>query len=253
MYLSINPSESVFLLLAFAILNFAMLRIFISFILLVATSAPVFAGATTEIVEVDTECQSELNKLKYQLAECQGRNEQLESKLAALQLKHDALATKNTAAAAKLEALQAKIDERGKLVAQLKSELAATQQDLANERNKVPVQTSCEENNSDDCDGNLIAPFITAPVGGVVGLVRGAGSTAADFSSAMANSMGGGVVSHLVAAPTAGVVGLATGAVGGLLKGVYLGVKYGLCDPWHSKTISIHREFADYNTFDFND
>jgi hypothetical protein len=96
----------------------------------------------------------------------------------------------------------------------------------------------------------FIGPFFTAPVGLVLGAVRGTASKSVDHSKDLYDALGGGVWGTAIGAPVGFIGGAVSGLFTGGTKGLVDGVVIGVEEPFSLKSISSEGKYLDFDSYD---
>lgn len=133
----------------------------------------------------------------------------------------------------------------------LRTQNMGVQSDIHSLNTKVAALIAENEKRKNNVElEQLISPVFTAPVGTLMGAVRGAAAKSTDHTKDFYDALGGGVFGTM-AAP----VGFFSGAVSGLLtgtaKGFIDGVVFGVEEPFSLKSISLEgKKYLDFDSYD---
>jgi hypothetical protein len=96
---------------------------------------------------------------------------------------------------------------------------------------------------------SIVGPIVGVPVGGIMGLVRGAESKGVEYADTFSKKMGDDLLGKLIGIPTGLIVGHVAGGITGLAKGVVDGVVIGIDDPLSTESASLSGEFLDFEPY----
>lgn len=100
---------------------------------------------------------------------------------------------------------------------------------------------------------STLGMIVSAPVGAVVGLVRGSGNKGIEYSKTFSKKLGNSLPAKTIAAPIGMVVGLSSGSTYGAIRGISDGVGYSLDSPFSAESFSMSGKFWDYDPFNIAD
>lgn len=100
---------------------------------------------------------------------------------------------------------------------------------------------------------SIVGPIVGVPVGGVMGLMRGAVSKGSEYADTFSKEMGDNLLAKVIGVPSGLIVGHVTGGVSGLIKGVVDGVTIGIDDPLSAESAALDGDFLDYNPYEVFD
>lgn len=234
-------------------------KLVLAFLLMVSVLFPTLARAgvvTGELVEVDEELNQELEAYRIKLDECESdkykleaRAKDLDSKIASLAAKMKDLAGNNDKLSAELNKLRSENQSLSSRIANLQTETAKAPEPTPQPKKKAVVKSG------DTCDVHPIKSplgvIVGAPVGTVAGVVRGAVTKGIETSDAMQESLGDNIPSQILSKTVGFVFGTIPGVVTGLISGLVDGIKYGWCDPFSARSISLEGDFVgDWDSYE---
>jgi hypothetical protein len=97
---------------------------------------------------------------------------------------------------------------------------------------------------------SILGPIVGIPVGGVMGLMRGAVSKGSEYADSFSKEMGDNLLAKIIGVPSGLIVGHVTGGVTGLIKGVVDGVTIGIDDPLSAESATLDGDFLDYEPYE---
>lgn len=226
-------------------------------VLLMFSYLPAQAGVMTKLVEVEKEervvdtccpdledCEEENDRLKSQNNDLKSRIQTLMGELTTVRDENVRLKKENSDLTQKLDALRRSVTKK-EVTKEVTKEVV------------TPVKARYAKKDTGTClackVGNVIGPAFATPVGAVMGTVRGSVTKGSQYANGASEAMGGSLPAKVVGNVGGGLFGFVTGAVTGLLKGIVNGVRYGFTRPFSPESFSTAGEFADYDTFNYND
>lgn len=214
------------------------------------------AGVVTgELVEVDSEASKELDAYRVKLDECDSekyrlelRSKDLDDKIAALAARMKALASDNDKLNTELAALK---NENKILLAERIQKL----EDTTKAETAAPAKKKAVVKSDDTCESHPVKSplgvIVGTPVGTVAGAVRGAITKGVATSDTMQEKLGDNIASQFVSKTVGFVIGTIPGLLTGLVTGFIDGIKYGWCEPFTAKSISLEGDFVnDWDSYD---
>jgi regulator of replication initiation timing len=226
----------------------------IALALIIFANLPVQAGVMTRMVEVDKEEPVIANDCCPDLEDCEKQNADLKSRIQKLMGELSDVRDENARLRQENSELASKLDQLRKSI----SKKVVKKKEVVKEVQKPKPVKSARYAKKDDgsclaCHvGNVVAPVFSTPVGAVMGTVRGSVTKGAQYANGASEAMGGSLPAKVVGNLGGGIFGFLTGAVTGLFKGIVNGVRYGFTRPFSPEAFSTAGEFANYDTFDYN-
>jgi hypothetical protein len=132
----------------------------------------------------------------------------------------------------------------------LKAQNTNIQSDINSLNTKVVGLIAESEKKNDVELEEFIGPFFTAPVGLVLGAVRGTASKSVDHSKDLYDAFGGGVWGTAIGAPVGFIGGAVSGLFTGGTKGLVDGLVIGVEEPFSLKSISSEGKYLDFDSYD---
>jgi len=133
----------------------------------------------------------------------------------------------------------------------LRTQNMGVQSDIHSLNTKVAALIAENEKRKNNVEiEQLISPVFTAPVGTLMGAVRGAAAKSTDHTKDFYDALGGGVWGTM-AAPVGFLSGAVSGLVTGTAKGFVDGVVFGVEEPFSLKSISLGgKKYLDFDSYD---
>lgn len=100
---------------------------------------------------------------------------------------------------------------------------------------------------------SIIGPIVGAPIGGVMGLLRGFTAKAVHHSDTVSEDLGDGFAGRLIGTPLGLVFGGVAGGITGLVRGVVDGIVIGIDNPLSSESATLDGDFIDYDPYELFD
>jgi hypothetical protein len=216
---------------------------------------PVFAGVMTKMVEVDSECSTELDVMRVELDEVKASNLSLNDRInrllndnILLTAENKSLKEKNAVLTMQISGLKQNNAEMTNKIQELKTQFEA--QALA--QSALAKQVSLNSNEDEESVevpknkniSNYLWPVVSAPLGAVTGTLRGAMNKSIEYADNASIEAPKNLPSSLVAKIGGLVVGNIAGAVTGLFRGFVDGIRYGFSDPFSAKSVSLDGDYA---------
>lgn len=242
------------------------MKVFLILVLLINLfiTNPVFAGVMTKLVEVDSECSTELEVMRVELDEAKTNNLSLNDRInrllndnILLTAENKSLKEKNTVLTMQINSLKLNNADMATKIQELKTQVE--EQALARVAPAKPTSLNINEDEESTEPpenknlSNYLWPVVSAPLGAITGTLRGAMNKSIEYADNASIEAPKNLPASLIAKIGGLVVGNITGAVSGLFKGFVNGVRYGFLDPFSAKSVSLDGDYAsDWDPYQIN-